>query len=405
MRIAFVTGSRADWRMIEPLLAAARDSGAVDARLIVTGTHLSPRHGRTLAHITAAGWSPAASVEIVADHDAPLAVARATGQAVTGIAEALAALRPAWTVVAGDRYESFAAGVAATMLGAPLAHIGGGETDVSTNQDCNLRNALTTLAQVHCVAHPLAAARLRALGEQADRVHVTGLPSLDALVSDTRNLQDDAAGDPAIVDHPFILASFLPVTLRPAESRAHLQALLAALAAVRGMHVIFVLSNGDAEGDRHDAAIERWAAGRPHTTLLTDLSPCAYQVALRRCACYVGNSSSGVIETPVYGTPAVIVGSRQDGRPRAPNVRDVRTPTAEQVYAAIAAQLEHGRYAAGSSPWGDGRAAGRVLGILQAARNAADLMSKRLVLSGPYGVRPTAESAAFAELGACVSSD
>src|SRR5262245_51946369 len=120
MRIALVTGSRSDWRMIEALLASARADGRTDARLYVTGTHLSERHGRTIEHIERAGWSPTASIPILETTDTPMTVARATGRAVSGFVDALGndnrGGRPDWVIVTGDRYESFAAGVAATML-------------------------------------------------------------------------------------------------------------------------------------------------------------------------------------------------------------------------------------------------------------------------------------------------
>jgi UDP-hydrolysing UDP-N-acetyl-D-glucosamine 2-epimerase len=404
MRIALVTGSRADWQMIEPLLAAASHDADIHVRLLVTGTHLSARHGNTVDHIEAAGWTPAARVPIVAAHDTPLTVAQATGRAVTGLAEALSAAHADWVVVSGDRYESFAAGLAATMLAIPLAHIAGGETDIATNQDCNLRNALSKLAQLHFVAHEPAAARLRALGEEPHRIHITGLPSIDALRAAVERPHDlTALGLPAAA-RPFVLASFLPVTLNPTESLLHLHALLDGLARRPELPVIFVLSNGDARGDEHDAAVRAWAAQRPAALLVTDLPAPLYHAALQRCAAYIGNSSSGVIETPYYGTPAIIVGRRQDGRPRAQNVRDVPRPTAAALAAALSEQLQHGPYPAGRSPWGDGHAAPRILTTLRAARNNADLMFKRLApspLERPDGA-PAPHPAA--ELHPCESS-
>ena len=120
-------------------------------------------------------------------------------------------------------------------------------------------------------------------------------------------------------------------------------------------------TNGDAGADCDDAQVREWAAHGDNVTLVTDLPADVYQLALRHCTCYVGNSSSGVIEAPFYGTPVVLVGSRQDGRPRAQNVRDEPNPTAEILVRAIRAQVRHGPYPAGVSPWGDGRAAPRIL--------------------------------------------
>jgi len=360
------------------MLRAARDWPGLNPALFVTGSHLSRRHGRTLDHICRAGWEPTACVEIVETVDTPLAVTRATGRAVVGLAEAFSANTLDWVVVTGDRYESFAAGVAATMLGLPLAHVAGGETDVATNQDCNLRNALTKLAQVHFVAHETARARVLSLGEEDWRVHVVGLPSLDeiALAAAPQTAPLDAGLVPPHTD--FLLVSYLPVTLRPTEATKHLDALLAALARCEGMHKLFVLSNADAGGAELDRRIRAWAAGRHDVTLAPALEPDVFLAAIRDCRCFVGNSSSGVIETPAFGTPAVIVGSRQDGRPRAANVLDVPDPTAAALHGAIQRQCAHGRYRDVQSPWGAGGSAMRICRLLGELRGRPDLLAKRV---------------------------
>lgn len=377
LRVVLITGSRSDWRCVKPVLEAAQADPEFEPRLIVTGTHLSSRHGFTADELPTA----ALRVPILDGPDEPLAIAAATGRGVERLANAIAAQRADWVVVVGDRYESFAGGLAATMLAIPLAHIGGGETDIATNQDCNLRNALTKLSQLHFVSHATAAERVRALGEEPWRVCVSGLPSLDDLHKHGRTWQDLAAAAPLDPARPFLLASFLPVTLRPAESQRHLSVLLGALDQLEAAQVLFVLSNGDATGDQHDAVVRAWASRRADAHLVSHLSCAVYAFALEHAACYVGNSSSGVIEAPLLGTPVVMVGSRQDGRPRAQNVRDEPNPSAASLATAIRVQLRHGRYSAGASPWGDGRAAARICARLKADRGKADLMSKRLVVS------------------------
>ncbi|MBN2446088.1 MAG: UDP-N-acetylglucosamine 2-epimerase, partial [Phycisphaerae bacterium] len=292
---------------------------------------------------------------------------------------ALCEQRPAWVVVTGDRYESFGAAVAATMLGIPLAHVAGGETDVATNQDGNLRNAMTKLAQLHFVANDVAADRVRALGEEPWRVRVVGLPSLDNLLATPAERSLLEANSLAPPGMPFVLVSFLPVTLHPVQSQQHLRILLEALSSIGGAHKLCVLSNADSGGDEHDALIRRWAAGRPDVSLSAALSAEQYTAALRHCACYVGNSSSGVIETPVFGTPSVIVGIRQSGRARAANIVDEMEPTVASLSLAIQRQIEHGPFANVRSPFGDGHAAQRICHSLAECADAEDLMSKHLV--------------------------
>lgn len=380
MNVAFVTGSRSDWRLVEPLLCAARDHTRLSPTLLVTGAHLSPRHGQTLDEIVAAGWTPAACVPILEDADSPAATARATGRAVQGLADALAAQPLEWVVVTGDRYESAAAALAASMLAIPLAHVGGGETDLATNQDGCLRNAMTKLAHVHFVAHALAERRVLALGEEPWRVRRVGLPSLDGIEAAAAPRAALEAAGHVPPGAAFLLVNYLPVTLHPAASLAHLQTLLGALAQLPELHKLIVLSNADAAGDQHDALVRRWAATRSDTTVVPALPPALYLAALRDCVALVGNSSSAVIEAPCFGTPVVIVGNRQAGRPAAVNVRTLPNPTSASLAAAVRAQLRHGHFARVASPYGRGPAAQRICDDLVALRRRMDLLHKRLIV-------------------------
>lgn len=378
MKIVFVSGSRADWRLVQPMLTAAQGTPHVFAELILTGTHLSNRHGHTGAHVRAAGFQPLAQIEILTQEDSPAAITRATGKAVADIGQVLAQHPCDWVVVVGDRYESFAAGLAATMLGISLLHVAGGETDVATNQDGNLRNALTKLAQAHCVANEMAHERLLSLGEEPWRISITGLPSLDQLESDAgdRSLLEQSGWIP--LNKPFILASFLPVTLEAEAAAQHLETMLSALEAI-DLPKLWVLSNADAGGDQLDARISEWARRCGDVILSPALTPEQYATALKHAAAYVGNSSSGAIESPIFGTPSVIVGRRQQGRAVASNVTVLSEPDSIELTHCIREALAEDRTPV-ASPFGDGHAAPRIIDFLQQMHDRSDLISKRLIV-------------------------
>lgn len=377
MEVVFVSGSRADWRLVEPMLRTAEQTAGLRPQLILTGSHLSARHGHTADHVRAAGFEPLAEIPVLEAHDTPANVTAATGKVVSEIGRVLAKRRVDWLVVVGDRYESFAAGVAATMLGIPLAHVAGGETDVATNQDGNLRNALTKLAQLHCVANATARERLLALGEEAWRIFETGLPSLDQLTSEARPRRLLEEAKLVARDEPFALVSFLPVTLEAKAADRHLDALLSALERT-SLRKLWVLSNADAGGDRLDARIRIWGEQRSDVVLTPALSPELYATALKHADLYIGNSSSGVIETPIFGTPSVIVGRRQQGRELAANVSVVVDPDAGQLARAIKDASQRQRVSE-PSPFGDGHAAPRICAALEDLRGCEDLLAKRLV--------------------------
>jgi UDP-hydrolysing UDP-N-acetyl-D-glucosamine 2-epimerase len=378
MDVVFISGSRADWRLVEPLVRTAQAQPTLTASLVLTGSHLSGRHGQTAKWVCEAGIKPLAEIPILSEADTAANVTTATGTAVIEIGHVLAERNPDWVVVVGDRYESFAGGLAATMLGIPLAHVAGGETDESTNQDGNLRNALSKLAQVHFVANRAARERVLVLGEEPWRVIETGLPSLDQLAG--------SAGLRSTLEHAglipqrakFALVSFLPVTLEADQAERDLEALLGAFDET-SLHKLWVLSNADAGGDQLDARILEWAKGRSDVTLSPALSLEQYATALKHAALYIGNSSSGVIESPIFGTPSIIVGRRQQGRAASANVTVIDVPDAESIGVAIRKAL-HSSRTAGVSPFGDGQAAPRICKALVQLRNREDLMRKRLIV-------------------------
>ncbi len=377
LKLGFITGSRSEWPLIEPIFRAARERPDLDARLIVAGSHLSDRDGRSVDAIRAAGFEPDVCIEPNEARHAPCDIARATGRMLAGFADWFDVMTLDWVVVAGDRYEAFAAASAASILGLPIAHVAGGETDVATNYDGNLRNAITKLAHVHFVANRLAAARVLATGEEPWRVKPTGLPSLDGL--DRRGVSRDELIDGGLIpeDGPFILASYFPVTMQPAESRRLLDVWLEALGLVEA-HKVIILANADAGADEYAAAIKAWAANRKDASLAASLPVSVYLGALREAACYAGNSSSGLIETPLLGTPAVMVGTRQQGRAAGANAVVLPNPTVEELAAAIREQVAHGPWPGRASPWGDGAASGRICEHLVVMRTNPDLLIKRI---------------------------
>lgn len=397
LRIALITGSRAEWRLVHPVYQAAQSHPRLTPQLLVTGTHLSVRHGRTLDAIHDCGVEPAACIPALnpdeLDPDSDAGVALACGRALSGFAGALSHLQPEWVVLTGDRYETFAAGFAAAMLRIPIAHVAGGETDVATNQDCNLRNALTKLAHLHLVSCAVAAARVRALGEEPWRIHTTGLPSLDGIEGQAASFEllRRAADLPSGCrprsaaqrrDRRFALINFLPVTLEARSARMHLEALLTALAEFPELHKLFVLSNGDAGGAALDARISAWSHGRRDVSILPALPPELYLAALRDAAVCAGNSSSFVIESPAFGTPAVIVGPRQSGRPLADSTMVLQRPTPRALVDALARQLAHGTYEGVSSPYGRDDSAARVCAVLCEFAGDPRLQAKRLWTGG-----------------------
>lgn len=377
-RLAVVTTSRADFGIYRPLLRAIADYPDLDLQLIVAGMHLSPLYGLTVREIEAEGWPIAARVNCLEEADSPLAVARAMGRAVIGLAEALAELEPDIEVVLGDRFEMHAAALAALPLNLPVAHLHGGELTLGAFDDA-LRHSMTKLSHLHFAATEDYARRIIQLGEEEWRVTVSGAPSLDNLAAlDVVGPGELAEFIGLELDPAPLLVTYHPVSLEQAGTEDQLLELLAALDKT-DRPVVFTLPNADPGNSVIRRLIADWTAARERAAQVEHLGTRRYFGLMKLAAAMVGNSSSGIIEAASFELPVVNIGSRQAGRTRASNVIDCGYGR-EEILAAIerATGEEFRALLKGLvNPYGDGRAAGRIVAKLAEVELGQRLLVKQ----------------------------
>lgn len=309
-RLAVLTTGRQDYGILRSAILALRDDPRFDVRVWAGGMHLSPAHGRTIERVRA-DVPVARELDFLHGDDVAVHAARAT----TLVADALREERPDALVLLGDRLETMAAAVAATLATVPIVHLHGGE-ETEGALDNALRHAITKLAHLHLVSHEAHARRVRQMGEDPERVVVVGAAGLDNLYRP--DLPDRAALEGRLgmrLDPPVVLVTVHPATLGDVDE---VGAVAAAMERVDARYVI-TQPNADAGGGPIRAFWTRWAVGRP--VVLSDaLGEQAYWGLLRLADAVLGNSSSGIIEAPAAGAPVVDVGDRQRGRLRPAHV-------------------------------------------------------------------------------------
>ncbi len=180
-RICVVTGSRADYGLLHPLMDALRSADDFELQIIATGMHLAPEFGSTYQVIEQDGFTLDARVDMLLSSDTPTAVAKSVGLGVIGFADALAGLQPDLVLVLGDRFEILAAVQAALFARIPVAHIAGGDLTEGAVDDA-IRHSITKMAHLHFVTNSDAAQRVRQLGEDPRHIFNVGSPGIDNLL-------------------------------------------------------------------------------------------------------------------------------------------------------------------------------------------------------------------------------
>jgi UDP-hydrolysing UDP-N-acetyl-D-glucosamine 2-epimerase len=375
--IAVVTTSRADYsHLYWPLHDLARHPD-VELKLIVMGSHLSPEFGATVGEIERDGFAIAARIECLLSSDTDVGMAKTIGLATLSLADCLGQMRPDLLLLIADRYEMLAPASVALALRIPIAHIEGGEISEGAIDDA-VRNALTKMAHVHFTSTFAARDRVIALGEENWRVHRAGAPSIDHLLRNTLHAREQLESQLKIdLQQPTAVVAYHPVTIARDTTR-EADELFAALAELPEQ-VLFCYPNADAGSRELIDRAQNFAQQRPSARVFVNLPALTYWSLLRNVALMIGNSSSGIMETPSFALPTVNVGMRQQGRERARNILDA-APDQADILAKVAtarSQVFCKSLEGMQNPYGDGHASETIVRVLTTVPLGEELLVKK----------------------------
>ena len=357
--VCIVTGSRAEYGLLEPVMRAVAADARLELSIIVCGAHLLPptNTGREVD----AAWGSAVIAHVPMQNPGEsrrLDDAAALGWGITGIAHVLSHHTPEWVIVLGDRVEALAGAAAAAIGGIAVAHLHGGDRAEGV-ADESMRHAITKLAHLHLPATPASAERIIRMGEPPATVHVVGSPAIDPLSAIA------PAGDALwnSLGAPDTLLLLHPVGDTDDFEAARMTSVCESL---QGRRVLWMAPNHD-PGREGIIRVGREKASRAGWTSRDHLPRAEFAAVVKRLAnsggIMVGNSSAGLIECAAMGLPTVDIGERQNGR-ECPN-HALRAPSgaAAEIRSAIAGVLKLDR-AKFTHPYGDGRSGERVAKLL-----------------------------------------
>lgn len=378
-KICVVIGSRANYSSIKSALRAIQAHPDLELQIVASASAILDRYGKVVDLIERDGFPVHSRIHMLIEGETPTTMAKSTGLGLIELATAFDHLAPDFVLTVGDRFETMATTLAAAYMNIPIAHTMGGE--VSGTIDESIRHAVTKFAHVHFPASPDARDRIVRLGERPEHVHLVGCPRIDLvaeiLAADEDGIVSDVfaegVGPRFSLNEPFLLVSQHPVTTEFGSAEAQITATLEAVART-GLPAIVLWPNADAGSEDIARGMRKWReqgrAERMH--FFKNLPIDVYVRLMRRAACLVGNSSSGIREGAFIGTPVVNIGSRQDGRERGRNVLDA-LPDVDAIFAALTDRIAGGRFE--TDPiYGDGKAGERIAAVL--ANEVVDLQKR-----------------------------
>lgn len=332
-KICIVTGTRAEWGLLSRLAALIKADHEMTLQIIAANMHLSERYGSTYKEIEAAGFTIDFRVPMEVEGDDAKATVYSMGLAMNGFAEAYHALEPDMLVVLGDRYEILAAVSAALIYKIPVAHIHGGEITEGAYDDA-IRHAITKMSHLHFTSTEEYRRRVIQMGEQPDTVFNAGALGVDNIMTLplwSREETEKSLGG-FTLDCKTILVTYHPETMENHTAENQVNELLEALDAVSGLRVLFTMPNSDAGNYIIADKIKEWCARNPSRSVwFHSLGLIRYLSALQYIGGVAGNSSSGIIEVPSFGIPAINIGDRQKGRTAAPSVINCRAEKSDII--------------------------------------------------------------------------
>ena len=318
--ILVVTGSRADYGLLKKLMKLIDSDPEMKLQIIVTGSHLSSKHGLTYKEIEEDGFQIGFKVEIVENIIDAQSTAKSMSKAQNEITKILIEIKPDLMVVLGDRYEILSAVISALLSGVPVAHIHGGEVTTGAFDDA-IRNAITKMSHLHFTATEISRNRVIQMGEIPANTFNFGGLGVDALQSFNFLSQEEVEKN---LEKKFgkknLLVTYHPETISEKSASEQIKILLDALSLKKDINLIFTGVNADPGSGEISRAINQFVESNSNAKYYPSLGQSLYLSTLLYCDGVVGNSSSGILEVPTLKKATINIGNRQLGREMAESI-------------------------------------------------------------------------------------
>ena len=366
-KVCVVVNSRANYGRIKSVLRAVQNHSDLDLTLIAGASALLWRFGNVAEQIREDGFRVDAVIYSIIEGENPTTMAKSTGMGIMELATQFENIKPDIAITVADRFETMATAIAASYMNIPLAHTQGGE--VTGSIDESVRHAITKLAHIHFPATEKAKKNIILMGEDPEKVFMTGCPAIDIVADldltppDDLLLQYGGVGPDLDIHKPYLMVLQHPVTTEFGSGMAQINETLQAIKAMH-MQTIWLWPNVDAGSDEISKGLRMFREKEKpdYVHFYRNFSVEHYAQLIGNCACLIGNSSSGIREGSFLGVPDVNIGTRQTSREQADNCINTDY-NHQEIEDAIRHHIKNGRFPS-DTLYGDGQAGDRIADIL-----------------------------------------
>ncbi len=370
-KIIYVSGTRADFGLMESTLTQANQDPNLDISVCVTGMHLSSQYGNTYQEIEKSGLRICSKISVDLKDTSGASMARSIGTEIINMVDAFQIENPDLVMVLGDRGEQLAGALAAIHLNIPLIHIHGGERSGTVDEP--IRHAISKLSHYHFVTTEKSKERLIRMGEMEKHIFVTGAPGLDGIKQmvqlSKQELCDEYNFD---LSKSIALVIFHPVLQEEKNAGSQMQQLLEALSK-SSLQSLILMPNSDAGGNSIREVVDKFSKN-PNFRRVVHLPRKKFISWLAAADVMIGNSSSGIIESASFSLPTVNIGSRQKERERNDNVIDTLTNTDDIKNGINSALKLTGKNF--TNIYGDGKSGEKIVSLLKTLSLNSNLLNK-----------------------------
>ncbi len=331
-KIMLISATRAEWYLLRNLCHEIQNDKDLSLQIIATGAHLSPEFGLTYKEIEKE-FKITKKIPILLANDDKISLCKSMSLAFSAFSDAFEDLNPDTVVILGDRYEMLSMASVCLLMHIPLVHLCGGELTLGAIDD-SIRHSTSKMAHLHFVSHEIYKKRVLQLGEEEKRVFNIG--SLASTIIKNMNFLSKKDLEKALemkLDKELYLITYHPLTLNVKNTQKEIKTLLKKLDALKNASLIFTKENADENGLLINEILQNYCQKNSHKAKLFDnLGSQKYLSLMKIAKAMIGNSSSGISESPFFKTPCINIGDRQKGRLRTQNIIDCEINDLDQAF-------------------------------------------------------------------------